>query len=739
MSIYAPYNFVPLSRWVYQPDWAAQVSHDIPFEDGINGVLNLKIHNHTPLLIGNGGDGGQPETVDFYRLPDGTAEKPGTAAIPGTGLKGMIRNVLEIASYGKMQFVDDKRYSIRDLTESAKPYYRDILMNKIKSGWLRFTDKNNDGRPNWQLTPCKFTRLHHDDLCKRFNISADKWDDLRTAAQRYRKIGGLQPLQFDIKTVKNGTLATNLDKGNEHGFLVMTGQPGVKPRQRNNQPRKRNKTEKRKEFLFYAAAAEALTVPARVMQDFLFIHGEGDEWQYWKNQTASKPGIPVFYIEQQGSKVPKAMGLAMMFKLAYQQTIHHVITNTNGQHLAGPEQEDCYDLAELMFGAIREQEGEWGLRGRVSFSTAVCEQESTTLTPDPTILNGPKPTYFPSYVQQKSNATGTELASNKLPYQTFMSDNSEIRGWKRYPVRSPQQAEVQPLDKDQENNKKVQVILRPLDKGAVFNAKVRLHNVRPQELGALVWALTWGGDSRYRHALGMGKSFGFGQISIAIDSYRLTDNQNNPIEPQVCQQAFIELMEQQYQAEHDKTEAKWIDSEPLVHLLAMANPEQTSPHLLKHMTLKQFASCKKDRAVLPPYVRFQGQTDAEIFAGLKALTPAERKAKRARQEQERLEAEKQAALEAKRQQELAQMSPLQRSIQEVIDNRSDKNVPENTTLFNALTSGRWSGEEAAEAAELIKKRMEQNGEWRPESKSRRPERDKAHQRTLTVMKFLKSD
>ena len=35
--ITAPYNFVPLNKHIYLPDWADQISHDIPFEDGKDG------------------------------------------------------------------------------------------------------------------------------------------------------------------------------------------------------------------------------------------------------------------------------------------------------------------------------------------------------------------------------------------------------------------------------------------------------------------------------------------------------------------------------------------------------------------------------------------------------------------------------------------------------------------------------------------------------------------------------
>ena len=52
-TVTAPYHFVPLSKWVYMPDWAHIVSHDVPFEDGVSGVIDYHLTNHTPLCVGD--------------------------------------------------------------------------------------------------------------------------------------------------------------------------------------------------------------------------------------------------------------------------------------------------------------------------------------------------------------------------------------------------------------------------------------------------------------------------------------------------------------------------------------------------------------------------------------------------------------------------------------------------------------------------------------------------------------
>ena len=42
MTIQTPYNFVPLSAWVFQPEWRALVSQEMPFREGISGRLRYR-------------------------------------------------------------------------------------------------------------------------------------------------------------------------------------------------------------------------------------------------------------------------------------------------------------------------------------------------------------------------------------------------------------------------------------------------------------------------------------------------------------------------------------------------------------------------------------------------------------------------------------------------------------------------------------------------------------------------
>lgn len=108
VEIYAPFNFVPIpdkERTVFHPDWYYQISHDIPFKDGLNGEIKLTLNAETPIFTKDPTSLSQESA--FCRLGDGTY------FIPATTIKGCIRNVLEILSFSKMSVVANKKFETK--------------------------------------------------------------------------------------------------------------------------------------------------------------------------------------------------------------------------------------------------------------------------------------------------------------------------------------------------------------------------------------------------------------------------------------------------------------------------------------------------------------------------------------------------------------------------------------------------------------------------------------------------
>ena len=235
MKVHAPYNFVPLSSFVHFPAWGPYASHDVPFEDGFCGTIQVGLENHTPMLVGGEQVVGENKktVVTFCRQPDGTPY------IPGSSLKGLIRNVVEIAAFGKMKSIDDTRLSVRDLTNGAKEIYRDKLNRtngfgpKAKAGWLQL--KRDGETTKWEITPCQWVRVDQDNLIgyarSKNNHQVRKIIEKGLAKEKYKHWGKDLALRFSLpskdpfskskKATPDHLIATKLGKGPE------TRPPGI--------------------------------------------------------------------------------------------------------------------------------------------------------------------------------------------------------------------------------------------------------------------------------------------------------------------------------------------------------------------------------------------------------------------------------------------------------------------------------------------------------------------------------
>lgn len=601
-SIDAPYNFVPLSPWVHTPAWGWQVSHDLPFRDGLCGHLDLTMTAETAILVGRerrrNEEPSQQQAgqAHSYQLPDGRY------ALPGTALKGMIRNVVEIASFSRMGMVDDVRHGLRDISgRYVAASYTAKVRDRMQTGFMRLGD---DGQP--RITPCAMVRLDHRTLEDWLGVKAPIFPADRAVAKKYAtweatcakgkqdpKVLHFTPLAWE---------ARDLGKGPMVGVPVFTGQISDSTKEHG----------KRRDFVFYDERPDDSIAPTRQeWSDFLFVHGdqatkdaEGMSWpDYWKRRYRNGDAVPVFYLRD-GEKT--RIGLAYMPRLAGDFSVHEMRDHTSQEHGAGT---GSPDFAETLFGKVGER-AETCLRGRATFHHAVATERCAPQATDATILNGPKASYFPSYLQQP---TGADCHLRGSGYATCLAtaENPEpkLRGWKRYPARPAGDAKVQALTNEQVDNRRVQVILNPLPKGTQFTTRVDFHNLRIEELGALCWALTWGGAEGLRHGLGMGKPFGFGQVTIAITGADLRPN--HPDAPRTtwedARDAFIDYMDRHHAEAHKG--ATWRTSPQIRALLGMADPTKASQFkgVLRHMPLEpkkkinHFLDAKKVPLALADY------------------------------------------------------------------------------------------------------------------------------------------
>jgi len=125
-----------------------------------------------------------------------------------------------------------------------------------------------------------------------------------------------------------------------------------------------------------------------------------------------------------------------------------------------------------------------------------------------------------------------------------------------------------------------------------------------------------------------------------------------------------------------------------------------------------------------------GAKTAVGYGAMERDTKAEEEQKRKVEQQKKKEAE-----ERERQERMAAMDPIEREIQETLDNRTDENVPEVTEIIKAMEAGRWRGEQKIKVAQWLKNKMSKEKRWR-ESGSTNKKNNKDYQRTLRVIAWL---
>lgn len=515
--IRSPYNFVPVSDKVFFPDWADQISHDIPFSDGVSGRITLEIEAQTPIFVRNG---------HAVNVVDNSFSKTNDERyfIPGTSIKGAIRNVLEIISHGKMRTYKNRLFAQRE-------WYNEDLYNlkgkqqNFKCGWLRW-DKDN----GYHIVDCgKPHRIGHDRIdeyiesqCRQKNVFTDKFKhgktfnlnkevtlnskkyDPKTAVYKYALVDDLniclENLAFVTDEKHNASMGfhrVKVHSGSAQEFcgtIVFTGQPNkwIDPRPK----KKTTNAGKFYDFVFVNPTSNAAkhSITNDEFESYQSIYKDSEDWKYWYNKIDST-GIPVFYMKEKGNSLK--WGLALLFKLPYDHTPFETLPNSH--------KNEKYDLADCIFGSVDKDKS---LKGRVIFGHAFCvSQNVSPMDEVRLILSSPKASYYPTYIAQD----GKNGVTNK--YKTY--NDGQISGWKRYVVKETTSIPNVPVTIDgRDVSDKVYTKMKPLPKSSRFSSDVIFHNLKPEELGALLSALTFHGHSGCFHQLGQGKPYGYGRVSI---------------------------------------------------------------------------------------------------------------------------------------------------------------------------------------------------------------------------------
>ena len=554
-KIKAPYNFVPLADKVVYPSWEKAVNHDVPFADGESGTIDVKIKTHSPIFVRDGGKGKEGKADDFF-------ESNGNYYIPGSSLKGMLRSVVEVMSFSKIQNanVNNDKYSVRDF-QNKDIYPLLDLAKEVNAAWLFKKGEK------YYIKDCGAPgRIPHHWIDDAFGTSFRPFyksgggfkgnsEEHKSAKFKYEKFGnneratGFVPAKYGKDNSVDVRKFFKVDPySNKKGTLVFAGQAGPRNEQEGKKP-----SGKIHEFVFFENNSEAFEISEDTIKNFFFAYFNHDrnrqsiDWKYWKKKLDDKEEIPVFFRYQDEKKQTiKDIGLSYLYKIIYNHSVLDAIPNNH--------KSDNRDFTETLFGYINKVES---LKGRVHIGHAEATNTAISLKAETSVLSGPKASYYPNYIKQ----SGKNGVAGK--YKTFMDDTAVIAGWKRYPVHK-KGVSSNPGSTD---NKKVETSFVPLGAGVEFEFKIRVHNLRKAELGAILSAITFHNTPGTFHSIGMAKPLGYGKSKLEIISLDgFEDNKED----------YLKSFEAYINYALGEKQPSWNNSPQIVELLTMVSEHNNS-------------------------------------------------------------------------------------------------------------------------------------------------------------------
>jgi len=537
----APYNFVPLPEKVVTVGVGCLPGHDVYIHN--NGYIDCTLTVETPLYIRSAM---RPEFFEkygdkeFHELAEeqknerarffstSGPNRPPEPVIPGSGLRGMTRSLLEIVAFGKVQWVaGEPGVTFRAVAASPKKdplaaVYRSV-MSGVKAGYLE------KKRYDWFIIPALEPAKYGLGAKKAYLEVKDKaisglpgfihLEDPKYVPQYHY-------VSFDGKKIKGRFIVQKIgarDAGYKYkGVLVCSGNMRETAGEAAGQNQKTPQTS-HVIVLEKDNSAKPLKIEKNVLEDYKnSLTPFQKEEPFDRDQGCLMNGRPVFYILKNGRVY--FFGHCPNFRIpAIPEQMERATAPRDfvPQALRG---EGGLDLAEAIFGfapsAAKEvnEKIRDGRAGRVFFTDARVLTAPGGYWPaeepvPPKVLSSPKPTAFQHYLIQPEPDNPGRLCHYASPLH-----KTAVRGHKLYWHKGS----VDLKDVVESNKEKMERLVKqytrvmPVKPGVKFAFRIYFENLKDEELGALLWVLTLPGKkgTEYRHKLGMGKPLGMGTVKI---------------------------------------------------------------------------------------------------------------------------------------------------------------------------------------------------------------------------------
>lgn len=571
---HAPYNFIPLPAALIPA--RPPLDHDkYHLADGYTGYLDLSIETCSPTYIRGMvhettfkkaspdkdeldkeglSDEEKEERAPFFSSSDEEREGKLSPVIPGSSLRGLVRNLVEIVAHGRMKWVAAQpTFTYRAVAvqgeDPLKRPYQDVMGDqnnrKVRAGYLVQRGDNWFIHPaqttamiGWRKQDEPYIKIDDDDISAkalpgylhlnhknyRPQLHVVRFDE----GPRVRKRKPGRNSSPDRPSIKVGDASASFPYA---GILVCSGNMA--------ETDGRGRSPRRKQAIVLPKDPSAPEIPIAKEAVEAYIKGlstflaDKENMKDWIGGMANRgclgDGKPVFYIPD--SQEIRYFGHNPNFRIPAllkgtkrASTPRDFVPESVRKH-------ELPDLAEAIFGwvAERDEEGpkEEARAGRVFFEDArfsaakhgIWYNNGQAITPK--ILSTPRPTTFQHYLVQNAAADHDPDDKQKLAHFGTNPAETGIRGYKHYWHRgSDPDIKFFERDPQKAEKRKTQLTrMMPLKSGVQFKGRIHFENLRAEELGALLWVLNLPHNENvvYRHKLGMGKPLGLGAVAISAE------------------------------------------------------------------------------------------------------------------------------------------------------------------------------------------------------------------------------
>ena len=465
----ASYNFVPLPATVIKSPIDGGAENDaerqanykeyVKKHGKLSGYIELHCRTMTPVFIGMGDKEGA------FFAPAG---KP---ILPGSTLRGMVKNIFKIVTCGAMRTDKDSA----DIDDRAL-YYRSFMNKSYKAELV--DSKKIDGK-HQSFTKAKPGFLIHDKLENQYYICPAQFDRKKDTwlVSKYKKV-----ILWDEYEKRGGELPcfTGPMEGGRTAKTHYTFHYNPDWSSRNRLPVSEEIIVHYQHDLTRDEDLDLFKLAKRGKAAASFVGDDGCDFV-----------VPCFYKEKKGEVAH--FGFGQYYRIPYPYTIG------GGGHLprAIKDASAAVDYADAIFG----RKELWG--SRLAFEDAVLKESKGFETAHYSkTLGEPKPTSYQLYLEQEGEKADRDWGS----------ENAPIRGYKLY----WHQAANFPWRKDEAESKdNVDRKIRPLKAGSVFEGRIRFKNFSEVELGALLKVFSLAAEDRELcFKIGQGKGIGLGSVRI---------------------------------------------------------------------------------------------------------------------------------------------------------------------------------------------------------------------------------